>query len=550
MNKKLFLTSLSLAALVLAGCGEKPVDPGKPDDPNTPADPGDPDEPTYLGLEAYAKATFAKFAGQNTGGYTDAQYDEESDEYWFYVIYTSADGVTSSETAYAKGASYLLEGTTLDTPEAVTYEDGSTGYGANFVYGDKVAGGVSAYEEDSTYVFQFEAWDAQSADPDDPGEEENWYDFYVEAGYTYVEEGLTSEFVKTTLGITYEFPAIPIEAVYLVGEEEGVAYAIDWYFYVDSDITDDYLAEFTDIKVNQYSTSASFYDNEHTIAGQVFAYDEEYQEWHFRIYLFDALFTDELTEDTAWDETTSAYLEMLGLDLPFVQMGNDYEFTTDYVFMYGCYSIYDGYIEDLTAGWDFGFETVTDAESEYNGFYVTTNSDGDTFYLDVYWLDGNWIDIYVVEGKGQLVEATLVKDVAEITDGAQIVFGNATAGVVNGEASGKFLTAVEAQFAEDKVSFYSKEGDAITVNVVEGGYTFTIDEELLGTKAAKAFVYDDDSATNTWTISIDAESGNAVVASTNSSYGSIQYNAASPRFLNYASNQTAIQIYLINPISE
>ncbi len=74
-----------------------------------------------------------------------------------------------------------------------------------------------------------------------------------------------------------------------------------------------------------------------------------------------------------------------------------------------------------------------------------------------------------------------------------------------------------------------------------GAWTFTTSEGLIGTSAAKSLNHTGN-GTTTWTISI-ANDGTATITSTNSSYGSIKYNASSPRFLNYASGQTAVALY-------
>ncbi len=80
----------------------------------------------------------------------------------------------------------------------------------------------------------------------------------------------------------------------------------------------------------------------------------------------------------------------------------------------------------------------------------------------------------------------------------------------------------------------------ITLGGSAGKWTLTTSEGTIGTNAAKA-LNKTGSGTTTWKISISG--GNATIQSTDSSYGSILYNATSPRFLNYTSGQTAIQIY-------
>lgn len=59
------------------------------------------------------------------------------------------------------------------------------------------------------------------------------------------------------------------------------------------------------------------------------------------------------------------------------------------------------------------------------------------------------------------------------------------------------------------------------------------------TTAAKAMAYDE----SPWNWTIEITSGDAIITSSTKTHGSIQYNASSPRFLNYASVQTAVQLY-------
>ena len=96
--------------------------------------------------------------------------------------------------------------------------------------------------------------------------------------------------------------------------------------------------------------------------------------------------------------------------------------------------------------------------------------------------------------------------------------------------TGKFFTSVDS---EDEAIEITLGGDA-------SGWTLTTSEGTVG--AVKAKQLSATSGTTTWTITIDADN-NASITSTNSSFGTIKYNKQNPRFLNYASGQTAIQIY-------
>ncbi len=128
---------------------------------------------------------------------------------------------------------------------------------------------------------------------------------------------------------------------------------------------------------------------------------------------------------------------------------------------------------------------------------------------------------------------TKVTDAASLTDGSVVILACDTKSTYAGPmGSAAFLSSVSAK------------GDAIeiTLNQAEGAWTLTTSEGTIYTSAAKKMNHTGNGE-NTWTITF-AE-GNAVITSTNASYGWIQYNASSPRFLNYTSNQTAIQMYLV-----
>lgn len=81
----------------------------------------------------------------------------------------------------------------------------------------------------------------------------------------------------------------------------------------------------------------------------------------------------------------------------------------------------------------------------------------------------------------------------------------------------------------------------ITLGGNTGNWTLTTTEGTIQAIKAKELIKAN--GTSTWTITI--ENGNATIANTKTSCGSILYNASSPRFCNYASGQTAIQIYKV-----
>lgn len=132
---------------------------------------------------------------------------------------------------------------------------------------------------------------------------------------------------------------------------------------------------------------------------------------------------------------------------------------------------------------------------------------------------------------------TKVTAASALSDGDKVILAcdskSAYAGAMDGNA---YFTKVDDR------------ADAIEITLGKDGdnWTLTTSEGKVGTKAAKKLCLND--GTTTWSISFAEE--DAVIESTDSSCGTIQYNASSPRFLNYTSSQTAIQIYKVTEDGE
>ena len=138
---------------------------------------------------------------------------------------------------------------------------------------------------------------------------------------------------------------------------------------------------------------------------------------------------------------------------------------------------------------------------------------------------------------------TLVTDASTLKAGDKLVIACNSKGMVAGAFSSKYFTNVSATFSADKSTLTALPATAITFTLGGSSGAWTLTEsatsKLVGTSAAKTLKLG--SGTTTWTIAIASK--NATIQSTNTSYGWIQFNASAPRFLNYASNQTAIQLY-------
>lgn len=146
-------------------------------------------------------------------------------------------------------------------------------------------------------------------------------------------------------------------------------------------------------------------------------------------------------------------------------------------------------------------------------------------------------------------EWTIVTDVSALKAGDTVVIAcnthNATAGAY--DATKGVLSAATSVFASQNENISSL--GAGTVQFLLGGstgaWTFTApDGSLLATTAARKLQLGG-TGTTTWSISI--ADGNAVIASTNTACGSVQYNSGSPRFWCHTSKQTPVQLYRYGP---
>ncbi|MDY6393013.1 MAG: hypothetical protein SPL80_09315 [Bacilli bacterium] len=137
---------------------------------------------------------------------------------------------------------------------------------------------------------------------------------------------------------------------------------------------------------------------------------------------------------------------------------------------------------------------------------------------------------------------TKVTSTSGLHIGDKIYLVNESAGVAAGAISSTYLSAETIEITDGEIT---DAGDAVEFVLGRNGsnYTFRSGSNYLGTTAAKNINLSS-SGTTTWDLSFS--SSNAVITSTTGSYGQIYYNSGSPRFLNYTSTQTAIQMYVIS----
>lgn len=136
----------------------------------------------------------------------------------------------------------------------------------------------------------------------------------------------------------------------------------------------------------------------------------------------------------------------------------------------------------------------------------------------------------------------LVTSNDELVAGDNYVIAYSTANVIaGGLAKNGYLETVATTFSSDKKTIETlPEGAAtFTLGGTSGAWTLTCDNGVLGTTAAKKLAYG--SGTTTWDISY--ADGVPTIASTNNSYGNLQYNEGSPRFTTYTSKQKPVQLY-------
>lgn len=150
------------------------------------------------------------------------------------------------------------------------------------------------------------------------------------------------------------------------------------------------------------------------------------------------------------------------------------------------------------------------------------------------------IDVSVTQNGKEYVDPStgtvysLVSDLSTLKSGDVIVLGCASKGKAAGAmGTGAYFTSVDATIKDGQLT--SNDAIEITIGGSTGAWTLTTSEGTVGATAAKKMSLT--AGTKTWKFD------DGKITSTNTSYGWIQYNASSPRFLNYTSAQTAIEVY-------
>lgn len=139
-------------------------------------------------------------------------------------------------------------------------------------------------------------------------------------------------------------------------------------------------------------------------------------------------------------------------------------------------------------------------------------------------------------------EWTLIKDASTLRAGDQIVLGYAAKGItaaasLTSGSNSYWMDPIASTFSGENLMSIGEGTGVYTLEGSEGAWKFAIEGAsgtvYLGTTGAKKLSYKT-TATNTWTIAIDA-AGGATIKSTESTYGTLYYNSGttSNRFCIY-----------------
>ena len=141
----------------------------------------------------------------------------------------------------------------------------------------------------------------------------------------------------------------------------------------------------------------------------------------------------------------------------------------------------------------------------------------------------------------------LVTSTSALAGGDRIVFACNTKNAVAGDlGSNTYMPSVTATFSSDKKTIPTMPTSAVIMTVGKSGSNWTFanasGKKLGDSGASSSQKLYWGSGTTTWAVTI-ASTGNATVANSSVTSNKLWYNASSPRFKTYSSNQTAIQIY-------
>lgn len=138
----------------------------------------------------------------------------------------------------------------------------------------------------------------------------------------------------------------------------------------------------------------------------------------------------------------------------------------------------------------------------------------------------------------------LVTDDTSLSAGDKFIIVCTSKNMVMGAQSGTKCENVEVTITDNTVTGDNLPANAkvVTLESATGGWYLKTDQGYLTSTAAKSIKVETEKANaSVVTISIDAENNDAVIDF--GTAGTLQYNAGSPRFCTYTSDQTPVQIY-------
>lgn len=128
-----------------------------------------------------------------------------------------------------------------------------------------------------------------------------------------------------------------------------------------------------------------------------------------------------------------------------------------------------------------------------------------------------------------------VTDDTSLQAGEVLVIASEPQGATAATISSAVLGQVISEFKDGKITSLGEGTVTFTLGGKKDEWTLTSSEGKLGATAVKKLAWDDDTAMNTWSITIDSDN-NATIQNGTSTYGRILYNVNNPRFTTYTSN--------------
>ncbi len=401
MNKKLKLLSLAAVTTLLIGCRTNKKD----DKPQT--------QEIDQVIASFLEGTNISIPNLPIGEdwvYMPLYYYSDST----YYLSAGCTGTKAMETEYANAVT--TAGTLVSyNDDTYTVED----YGYIFVDDeDDPTVQLSFYYDDNYFNLVVYRNDGEAGSLDVSGVDKSWYVDYVNQ-YGYVKStNFPVNQIKMFFELGIDVPSLSSGTNLVYGYYEADEdYVAEFDVLVEGDLVSS--AE-TTLKNAGYTVSSSEMQTldwstfEYITYTQYTAYDAthklvvkfNHQDGNayttFAFYNFADCFTDTKSTNTDWtSEEQTNQTTYFGEVLPFIALGSDYELDTSWYSYYGLISLVDTYYESLIDNYGAtllanGFTLIDDSTNDYDGCYYKDNHT-QTLYIDVYYDEGNHIDVYISE---------------------------------------------------------------------------------------------------------------------------------------------------------